>query len=154
MATRLSDGIPVTTEWLNNLVDEINVLRNGGGNSGGQNSTAAATVVDFFGPGLSGSSSIQVLTGTVTGQVTASADVFEADVNFAVPFADANVFVVCTPTFASTGSRNGKPAKAAASVCSVTDSLFKLAVMLVDDGNQTAGSKQVTVNYIAIGKKK
>jgi hypothetical protein len=153
MATRLSDGLPVTTEWLNNLVDEINVLRNGGSNTTGSGN-AAATVVDFFGPGISGSSSIQVLTGTVTGQVTASADVFEADVNFAVPFADTNVFVVCTPTFASVGSRNGKPAKSSASVCAVTESSFKLAVMLVNDSNQSAGSTQVTVNYIAIGKKK
>lgn len=153
MATRLSDGIPVTTEWLNNIADEINALRNASSTGTGTGS-AAATVVDFFGPGLSGSSAIQVLTGTVTGQVTASADVFEADVNFAVPFSDNNVFIVCTPTFASVGPRNGKPAKSSASVCAITDSAFKLAVMLVNDSSQTAGSTQVTVNYIAIGKKK
>lgn len=152
MATRLSDGIPVTTEWLNNLVDEINALRNNSSTSSTAGTTS--TAVDFILPGFSGTSPVQVLTGTVSGQVTTSADVFEADVNFAVPFADTNVFVICTPTFASTGSRNGKPAKAAASVCAVTESAFKLAVMLVDDSTQTAGTKQVTVNYIAIGKKK
>lgn len=153
MASRLSDGLPITTEWLNNLVDEINVLRNRGADNSGSGSTAS-TSVDFFGPGISGSPSVQILTGTVTGQVTSSADVFEADVNFAVPFADNNVFIVCTPTFASSGARNGKPAKSSASVCAISDSSFKLAVMLVNDSVQASGSTQVTVNYIAIGKKK
>ena len=27
MANRLTDGLPITTEWLNTLVDEINSLK-------------------------------------------------------------------------------------------------------------------------------
>jgi hypothetical protein len=153
MATRLSDGIPVTTEWLNGLVEEINALKNNQ-SSNNTGSAAASKIIEFIGPGLQGSSSIQVLTGVINGLSTAKADVFEADVNFSVPFADKNVFIVCTPTFPSVGKRKGKPSKAAASVCAITESSFKLTVMLVDDDDQFTGSKQVSINYIAIGKKK
>jgi hypothetical protein len=153
MATRLSDGIPVTTEWLNGLVEEINAIKNSIPSSS-TGSAAASKIIEFIGPGLQGSSSIQVLTGVINGLSTAKADVFEADVNFSVPFADKNVFIVCTPTFPSVGTRKGKPSKAAASVCAITDSSFKLTVMLVDDDDQFTGSKQVSINYIAIGKKK
>jgi len=153
MASRLSDRIPVTTEWLNGLVEEINAIKNSIPSSS-TGSAAASKIIEFIGPGLQGSSSIQVLTGVINGLSTAKADVFEADVNFSVPFADKNVFIVCTPTFPSVGTRKGKPSKAAASVCAITDSSFKLTVMLVDDDDQFTGSKQVSINYIAIGKKK
>jgi hypothetical protein len=52
MATRLSDGIPVTTEWLNSLVEEINALRNNQSNNS-TGSAATAKAIEFMKEGLS-----------------------------------------------------------------------------------------------------
>jgi hypothetical protein len=150
MATRLSDGMPITTEWLNQLVAEINELKNSNSSSS-SSSQAAQRVVEFYGPGLAGNTPIQVQTGSFQTQAAASQALVEGNVNFSIPFADNNVFIVATPTFSDS---TGKPARASVSVSNIRAASFKMTVMLVNDRDLFTADKTVTVNYIAIGKKK
>lgn len=148
MATRLSDGMPVTTEWLNQLVAEINELKNTTASSA--SSSVAARSVEFYGPGLSGNAALQVQTGSFSVNAAASQVLVEGNVSFAIPFADNNVFVVATPTFADS---SGRPARASVSVSDIRSSSFRMTVSLVNDTDAFTADKTVTVNYIAIGKK-
>ena len=150
MATRLSDGMPITTEWLNQLVTEINDLKNNSSSSS-SSTGAAQKVIEFYGPGLSGNTAVQVQTGTFSTTAPAAQKTVEGNVNFPVPFADNNVFIVTTPSFPDP---NGRPAKASASVAGVNASSFKITVMLVTDTDSFGADRAVSVNYIAIGKKK
>ena len=150
MATRLSDGMPITTEWLNQLVAEINELKNSNSSSS-SSSQAAQRVVEFYGPGLAGNSAIQVQTGSFSTQAAAAQALVEASVNFPIPFADNNVFLVATPTFSDS---TGRPARSSVSVSNIRAGSFKMTVMLVNDRDAFTADKTVTVNYIAIGKKK
>jgi hypothetical protein len=150
MATRLSDGMPITTEWLNQLVTEINELRNTSSSSSSATGVAQR-VVEFYGPGLLGNTAVQVQTGVFSTTAPAAQKTIEANVNFPIPFADNNVFIVVTPTFPDS---NGRAYKATASVAGVNASSFKMTVMLVTDTDTFGADKAVSVNYIAIGKKK
>jgi hypothetical protein len=150
MPSRLTDGIPITTEWLNSLVDAINGLSapSGGASSGSQRS------ISVLGQYFNDSSrSVQIVADSVTGTATGGEDTKEFTVNFPVQFADNNVIVVATSAFVSQGARQNRPFKASASVGLVTNKKFEMSVVLTSDNVDVNTGKQVIVNYIAIGKK-
>jgi hypothetical protein len=153
MPSRLTDGIPITTEWLNSLVDAINDLSapSGGTTSASGGSQRAISVLgQYFNDS---SRSVQIVADSVTGTATGGEDTKEFTVNFPVQFADNNVIVVATSAFVSQGARKNRPFKAAASVGLVTNKKFELSVVLTSDSMDFNTGKQVIVNYIAIGKK-
>lgn len=146
--SRLTDGLPITTEWLNSIVDEINNLK------GGTGTATSGNVVEFVGTFFSSTTRpIQVVADRVTGVAAGGELTFEASVVFPNSFGDSNVIVVATPSFISTTDRLGKPVKASASVGQIASTGFLLTVSFVEDSNTYTAGKQVTVDYIAIGKK-
>jgi len=146
--SRLTDGLPITTEWLNSIVDEINNLK------GGTGTTTSGNVVEFVGNFFSSTTRpIQVIAERITGNAAGGELTFESAVTFPSSFADSNVIVVATPSFISTTDRIGKPVKASASVGQIASTGFLLTVSFVEDSNTYTAGKQVTVDYIAIGKK-
>lgn len=154
MPSRLTDGIPVTTEWLNSLVDAINDLSADTGSSGVSSSQRSISVLgQYFNDS---SRPIQIVADTITKTATEGAETTEFTVPFPTQFADNNVIVVATASFVSQGTRKNRPFKAAASVGLITNKKFELSVVLTDDigsASEFNKGKQVTVNYIAIGKK-
>lgn len=146
--SRLTDGLPITTEWLNSIVDEINNLK------GGTGTATSGNVVEFVGTFFSSTTRpIQVVADRVTGVAAGGELTFETSVVFPNSFGDSNVIVVATPSFISTTDRLGKPVKASASVGQIASTGFLLTVSFVEDSNTYTAGKQVTVDYIAIGKK-
>lgn len=147
MPSRLTDGLPITTEWLNSLVDAINDLT--------PTSSDAATVrpVTYTGAPLSGTGSLQIEAGEHTGTATAGAGTYESTVSFNTPFKDNDVIVVVTSTFVSQGPRKNRPFKAACAVGLVTNAKFECSVVLTDEDMDFSKGKSVTFNYIAIGKR-
>lgn len=153
--SRLTDGLPITTEWLNSLVDEI--ARVGAAVTGTQSAESVADVIDVQGQFFKSTTRpIQILAERITGQASAGSGEYEHDIVFSPAFADNNVLVVATPSFVSestTSGRGGRPFKASASVGAITSKGCKLTVTLVDDEQTFNKGKNVVVNYIAIGKR-
>ena len=147
MPSRLTDGLPITTEWLNSLVDAINDLTPTSSDS------SAIRPVVYTGAALGTSGSLQIEAGEHTGTATTGASTYEATVSFNTPFKDNNAIVVVTSTFVSQGTRKNRPFKAACSVGLVTNSKFECSVILTDDDMDFSKGKSVTFNYIAIGKR-
>ena len=149
MANRLTDGLPITTEWLNTLVDEINSLK---GVSVSPGSTSLAKKINVLGSGFTGDRTIQVVADTFTDIIPAGENVLDRTVQFQTPFYDNNVIVVVTPSFVSTSNRVNRPFLSYASVGLVTSSKFELSVALTSDLSDLSNGRSVVVNYIAIGK--
>jgi hypothetical protein len=149
VANRLTDGLPITTEWLNTLVDEINSLK---GVSVSPGSTSLAKKINVLGSGFTGDRTIQVVADTFTDIIPAGENVLDRTVQFQTPFYDNNVIVVVTPSFVSTSNRVNRPFLSYASVGLVTSSKFELSVALTSDLSDLSNGRSVVVNYIAIGK--
>ena len=156
MPSRLTDGLPITTEWLNSLVDAINAFTADGGSSGnatGSSQRSISVLGQYFNDSTR---PVQIVADSVTMSATGGADTAEMTVNFPSQFADNNVIVVATSAFVSAGARKNRPFKAAASVGLITNKKFELSVVLTADSGAASefnAGKQVIVNYIAIGKK-
>lgn len=153
--SRLTDGLPITTEWLNSLTDEINAISAAlSGSNSGSGAVTSANKIDILGKFFSNTTRpLQIVADRVTVTATGGTDVAEISPVFQAPFADNNVIVVATPSFVSQGTRKGKPFKAAASVGAITSKGFLCSVSLVSDTMEYNQSKEVIVDYIAIGKK-
>jgi len=155
--SRLTDGLPITTEWLNSLSDEINNLSAILSSSASGTTTSAgsgASKIDILGSFFSNTTRpLQIVADRITVTASGGTSVAELSPTFQSPFADNNVIVVATPSFVSQGTRMGKPFKASASVGAITSKGFLCSVTLVDDGMDFNQGKEVIVDYIAIGKR-
>jgi hypothetical protein len=149
MANRLTDGLPITTEWLNTLVDEINSLK---GVTVSPGSTSLSKKINVLGTNFTGDRTIQVVADTFTDIIPAGENVLDRTVQFQTPFYDNNVIVVVTPSFISTSNRVNRPFLSYASVGLITSSKFELSVSLTSDLADLSNGRSVVVNYIAIGK--
>jgi hypothetical protein len=151
--SRLTDGLPITTEWLNSLADEINLFGASSGNT--QRGATSSSQISIGGQYFSNTTSpLQIMADRVTATVIGGAAIAELSPVFKVPFLDNDVIVVATPSFISNGSRIGKPFRASASVGKITSKGFLLSVVLVNEDQDSSSGKEVIVDYIAIGKKK
>ncbi len=151
MVARLTDGLPVTTEWLNSLVSAITQLE-----SAAATPTTGSTprTVKYSGGFIGDSGPVQVLCGELVGSATGGLHTFETTINFSTAFANNNVIVVATPAFPSMGARKPRPFMAAASVANITSSKADLTVTLTEDDMNFNAGKQVKVHWIAIGPAK
>jgi hypothetical protein len=154
--SRLTDGLPITTEWLNSLADEINLLSVPAGTTQTTaGTTSVGSQISIGGQYFSNTTRpLQIMADRVTATAVAGSNIAELSPVFKTPFADNDVIVVATPSFVSNGTRKGKPFKAAASVGKITSKGFLLSVVLVNDEQDFNAGKEVIVDYIAIGKKK
>lgn len=145
MATRLTDGTPLSFEWLNSLVDEINSLApNSTSTSGG----GASEIIRFFGSAATTNKHAIVIEKITD---TMQPIGLELDVTFPAPFADNKVVVVPTiESLSITGARQGKPIRVGCSIGAVTATGFKLSVFN-EEVVDTTSTFPVTIHYIAIG---
>lgn len=149
--SRLTDGLPVTTEWLNSLVDEINGFS---GSTSGSSTSSTSSNIEVFGSLInSDTGSIRVIAERVRSTADGGTTRVEMAPTFPKPFKDNNVIVVATPSFVSNGTRKGKPFLANASVGAISSKGFLLTISLVRDDMDFNENKEVIVDYIAIGRK-
>lgn len=140
--SRLSDGTPLTFEWLNSLADAINKLE-------------ALNKDDGSFDGLAGKEDIQVLTGSVsvniTGRDTKGSKVIVKNIKFKNPFSDSKVVVVAMVT-STAAKQNNKPIPAGVAVGEITQNNFDAAIQLFDDEGKF-GKTSFELRYVAIGKR-
>jgi hypothetical protein len=145
---RLTDGMPLTTEWLNSLADAINNL-----SSSVETLGEPQKEIAFNGTPI-GNSAVQVLVGTWTGVASAGAKTVEGTIKFSTSFKDNNVSIVGNTTFASAGERKPRPFKSALSFADISSTGCEFTISLVEDDMDFNAGKVTTINYIAIGKKR
>jgi ribosomal protein S24E len=138
----LSDGTPLTFEWLNSVANAINALEVD--NKNNSNILVSGYVKDV---------DVQVVTGKIDISISANKkgiQVRRENIKFPVSFKDSEVVVVAMVTHSVTGST--KPNPAAVSVDGITATKFNATVQVFDADNDIKNEK-FEVKYIAIGKR-
>ena len=138
----LSDGTPLTFEWLNSIANAINNLEIQNADDG-----------NFA--GFTGTRDIQVVTGketvVITGAESKGSKIIKKDIAFPVAFSDKNVVVVAMVT-STAAKQNNKPIPAGVAVGEITETNFDAAIQLFDDENKF-GKVSFELRYIAVGKR-
>jgi hypothetical protein len=149
MVAKLSDGQPITFEWLNSLVAEINDLRadlSANTKADAQNRVRAIT---YAGDAIASAGKIKVIADQQKiGDAKKQKFAFNAYVDFpGNGFKDASVIVVATADM----RKNAKAAEQlAVSVANVTKNGFTCTVTPIDGESLKAG-QDVIINYVAVG---
>lgn len=142
----LSDGTPLTYEWLNSLADAINKLDIASSND-------SSSLIKFDGD-ISGNN-ILVLTGTeditVSDKEAKGSVIRKNNIVFKSAFADNNVTVIAMVT-SNKEAQNDKPIAAGIAVGSITANNFDAVIQLFAD-EAKFGKKKLQLKYVAIGKK-
>jgi hypothetical protein len=156
MAAQLSDGQPITFEWLNSLVAEINVLKAQlSANTAADAAANAAEVANrtrpiiYSGDAIASAGKIKVIADQQTiGDAKKTKAAFNAVVKFPNNgFKDSSVIVVATADM----KKDSKQAeKLVVSVANITKSQFVCTVTPIDGETLTVG-QAVVINYIAVG---
>jgi hypothetical protein len=140
----LSDGTPLTYEWLNQVADAINKLD--------VNSSDYSNVK--FAGDIKGDN-ILVLTGTediTVSQKDASGSIIRVNgIKFKTAFLDNTVTVVAMVT-SSQARQNDKPTAAGVMIGQVTANSFDAVIQFFAD-EARFGKKKLQLKYVAIGKK-
>jgi hypothetical protein len=140
----LSDGTPLTYEWLNQVADAINKL---------DVNSSDYSNVKFTGD-IKGDN-ILVLTGTedvTVSQKDASGSTIRINnIKFKTAFSDNNVTVVAMVT-SNQAKQNDKPVAAGVMIEKVTSNGFNAVIQFFAD-EARFGKKKLQLKYVAIGKK-
>ena len=148
MPGELSDGQPITFEWLNTLVREVNSLRT---DLTANNKADLARVrpIVFAGDAIASAGKIKVIVDQQKiGDAKKTKEAFNNYVDFpGNGFKDASVIVVATADM-----RKSKTAaeQCAVSVANVTKNGFTCTVTPID-GEALKAGQDVFINYIAVG---
>jgi hypothetical protein len=148
MVAKLSDGQPITFEWLNGLVSAIEDLR-ADLTTNNKADLARVRPIVFAGDAVASAGKIKVIVdqhkvGDSKKQTTA----FNAYVDFVGNgFKDSSVIVVAT---ADMRKSKDKAEQLAVSVANVTKNGFTCTVTPIDGESLKAG-QDVIINYIAVG---
>lgn len=139
----LSDGTPLTFEWLNSVANAINALEVDNKN----NSNILVSNRDIK------DSNVQIVTGTESISVPGNkkgVQIRKENIKFPVSFGgtDSSVIVVAMVTHSVSGSV--KPNPAAISVDGITKNKFNATIQVFDADNNIKNEK-FEVKYIAIG---
>jgi hypothetical protein len=147
MASMLTDGNPLTYDWLNLLVGEINTLSSSA--ALGKNNVKIKMIPNHFTTKVS-TNTVQILTGKATVTLGKGKSRGKTPpVKFGAPFAASDVLVVASVNY--NGTDPGVDA-----VCWVTN-IDESGCMFWVKRFDSVNKKQttpVTINYIAIGKAK
>jgi hypothetical protein len=140
----LSDGTPLTYEWLNSLANAINkvALEN-------EDDSNVKFVGDISGE------DILIITGSVIidsgSKKNTGSKILQNNIKFPQAFADSNVSIFATIT--SNGvKQHDNAVPAAVSVGEITASNFDAVIQLFD-GSGKFGKSTLELKYVAIGKK-
>ena len=148
MVAKLSDGQPITFEWLNGLVAEINDLR---ADLMANNKADLARVrpIVFAGDAVASAGKIKVIVDQQKiGDAKTTKEAFNKYVDFpGNGFKDASVIVVAT---ADMRKNKTSAEQLAVSVANVTKDGFTCTVTPIDGESLKAG-QDVIINYIAVG---
>jgi hypothetical protein len=149
MVAKLSDGQPITFEWLNSLVAEINDLRSDLSANTRADAQNRLRAITYAGDAINRAGKIKVIADQhVVGDAKGGAGAFNKYVDFVGNgFKDASVIVVATVDM-----RKSKTAaeQCAVSVANVTKNGFTCTVTPIDSETLKAG-QPVVINYIAVG---
>jgi hypothetical protein len=148
MVAKLSDGQPITFEWLNSLVAEINDLRADLTANNKADLTRVRPIV-YAGDAIASAGKIKVIADQQKiGDAKKTKEAFNAYVDFpGNGFKDASVIVVAT---ADMRKNKTSAEKLVVSVANVTKNGFTCTVTPIDGETLTAG-QDVIINYIAVG---
>ena len=150
MVAKLSDGQPITFEWLNTIVSEINSLKSDLAANTKADRANRLRPITYAGDAINSAGKIKVIAdqhtlGTVGRTVRGS---FNAEVKFpGNGFKDASVIVVATVDMAKTKT---SAEQAAVSVANVTKTGFYCTVVPIDS-ESFVNKQAVIINYIAVG---
>jgi len=148
MAAELSDGQPITFEWLNGLVKEINGLK---ADLEANNKADLARVrpITFAGDAVASAGKIKVIVDQQKiGDAKKSKEAFNNYVDFpGNGFKDASVIVVAT---ADMRKSKTSAEQLAVSVANITKNGFTCTVTPID-GEALKAGQDVIINYIAVG---
>lgn len=147
MATPLSDGNPLTYDWLNLLVGEINTLSSS--SALGRSNVKLQVLPNHFSTNVS-TNTINLVTGAATLSLgKGKTRVKSSPVKFKTPFLSDDVLVVANVNYK--GTDPGVDAVCWVTNIDETGCQFWVRRFDSPDKNQTT---KVTINYIAIGKAK
>jgi hypothetical protein len=137
----LSDGTPLTYEWLNSLANAINkvVLEN-------EDDSNVKFAGDIAGE------DVLIVTGTEkieSGSKNFGGSKVTKNITFTPTFAEGPVTVIAMVT---SDKRDDNPVPAAVSVGTVTSTTFDAVIQLFDGSGKFA-KNTLTLKYVAIGKK-
>jgi len=149
MVQQLSDGQPITFEWLNNLVSEVENLKSQLAANTKADAENKARPITYAGDAIASAGKIKVIADQQkVGDATKTKAAFNAYVDFpGNGFKDASVIVVATSDM-----RKSKTAaeKLVVSVANVTKNGFTCTVTPID-GEALKVGDDVIINYIAVG---
>lgn len=148
MVAQLSDGQPITFEWLNSLVSEINKLKTDLAANSADDKTRHRPVI-YSGDAIAKAGKIKVIADQQKiGDASAGKAAFNNYVDFpGNGFKDASVIVVAT---ADMRKNKTSAEQLAVSVANVTKNGFTCTVTPID-GESLKKGQDVIINYIAIG---
>lgn len=138
----LSDGTPLTFEWLNSVANAINALEVD--NKNNSNVLVSGYIKD---------DNVQVVTGRFEVNVSSTkkgVQLRRENIKFPVTFKDSEVVVVAMVTHSV--STSTKPNPAAISVDGIAKDKFNVTIQVFDADNNIKNEK-FEVKYIAIGKR-
>jgi hypothetical protein len=148
MVQKLSDGQPITFEWLNSLVSEVNSIRTDL-SANTRADLERVRPITFAGDSIASAGKIKVIADQhKVGDAKGGKAAFNAYVDFVGNgFKNARVIVVATADIRRT---KASAEQCAVSVANVTKNGFTCTVTPIDNESFSKG-QDVIINYIAIG---
>lgn len=138
----LSDGVPLTYEWLNAVANAINTIEiNYEANSNITITGTSSEEKDY--KILVGKQAIKLSNANKTRNIY-----YRENIKFSEPFPDDNVTVVAMVT--TTNANTNKPQPAGVAVGGITATNFDITVQMFDDSEKFK-KEDFEVRYIAIG---
>jgi hypothetical protein len=141
--SELSDGNPLTYNWLNDLVAEINQT------SRDVKSVTGSSKINMIADHMSSTKYVQMLTGKTVVNLAGKESIDKTLVTFSTPFASADVLVIPTINFRNAAEE----IYATAWVTNINESGCVIRVKRFPPVDKKK-STPITINYLAIGKGK
>lgn len=140
----LSDGTPLTFEWLNMVADAINKLDLANNDDSNVKFDGSVKGDDIL--VVTGSEDINVAGDTIKGSI-----IRKNNIKFPVAFLNNNVTVIAMVT-SNQAAQNDKPVAAGVAVGDISANGFDAVIQLFAD-EAKFGKKKFQLKYVAIGKK-
>lgn len=141
--SELSDGNPLTYNWLNDLVVEINKV------SGDVKSVTGSSKINMVADHMASTSYVQMLTGKTIINLSGKESIDKTLVTFSTPFASTEVLVIPAINFRNAAEE----IYATAWVTNINESGCTIRVKRFPPIDKKK-STPITINYLAIGKGK
>jgi hypothetical protein len=141
--SNLSDGNPLTYDWLNSLVASINKA------SEDVKSVTGSSKINMIADHMASTAYVQILTGETVVNLAGKESIDKTLVTFSTPFASSDVLVIPAINFRN----NAEEVYATAWVTNINESGCTIRVKRFAPIDKKK-STPITINYLAIGKGK